>query len=66
VLVKAPKRGQDLRFDLPAIGVRTVQGAAAAGLAGIAIAAGNAVVAEPQVMIAAADAAGMFINGISA
>jgi hypothetical protein len=66
VLVKAPKRGQDLRFDLPAIGVRTVQGAAAAGLAGIAIAAGNAVVAEPQAMIAAADAAGMFVNGISA
>ena len=29
VLVKAPKSGQDLRFDLPTIGPRTVEGAAA-------------------------------------
>ena len=40
VLVKAPKSGQDLRFDLPTVGPRTVEGAAKAGLAGIAIAAG--------------------------
>jgi UDP-2,3-diacylglucosamine hydrolase len=66
VLVKAPKRGQDLRFDLPAVGVRTVEGAAAAGLAGIAISAGNAIVAEPQAMISAADAAGIFVTGLSA
>jgi DUF1009 family protein len=66
VLVKAPKLGQDLRFDLPAVGARTVEGAAAAGLAGIAISAGNAVVAEPQAMIAAADAAGIFVTGMPA
>jgi hypothetical protein len=66
VLVKAPKRGQDLRFDLPAVGVRTVQGAASAGLAGIAISAGNAIAAEPQAMISAADAAGLFVTGLPA
>ena len=66
VLVKASKRGQDLRFDLPAIGARTVDAAAAAGLAGIAISAGNAIVAEPQAMIAAADAAGIFVMGLPA
>ncbi len=66
VLVKAPKRGQDLRFDLPAVGVRTVEGAAAAGLAGVAISAGNAIVAEPQAMIAAAEAAGIFVTGLPA
>jgi DUF1009 family protein len=66
VLVKAPKRGQDLRFDLPTVGARTIKGAAAAGLAGIAISAGNAMVAEPQAMIAAADAAGIFVTGFSA
>jgi hypothetical protein len=66
VLVKAPKRGQDLRFDLPAIGERTVQGAAGAGLAGLAVSAGNAVVAEPQAMIASADAAGLFVAGLPA
>jgi len=66
VLVKTPKRGQDLRFDLPAVGVRTVEGAVAAGLAGVAISAGNAIVAEPQAMISAADAAGVFVTGLPA
>jgi DUF1009 family protein len=66
VLVKAPKSGQDLRFDLPTIGSRTVEGAAAASLAGIAIVAGNTLVAEPQAMIDAADAAGLFVTGLPA
>ena len=66
VLVKAPKSGQDLRFDLPTIGPRTVEGAAKAGLAGIAIVAGNTIVAEPQAMIEAADEAGLFVTGLPA
>jgi DUF1009 family protein len=64
VLVKAPKRGQDLRFDLPTMGPRTVEGAATAKLAGIAIVAGRTIVAEPQAMIAAADTAGIFVTGL--
>ena len=64
VLVKAPKSGQDLRFDLPTVGPRTVEGAARAGLAGIAVAAGNTIVAEPQAMIEAADKAGLFVTGL--
>src|SRR2546430_248630 len=51
VLVKAPKSGQDLRFDLPTVGPRTVEGAVKAGLGGIAIIAGNTIVVEPQAMI---------------
>ena len=66
VLVKAPKSGQDLRFDLPTIGPRTVEGAAAASLAGIAIVAGDTVVVEPQAMVEAADLAGLFITGLPA
>lgn len=66
VLVKAPKSGQDLRFDLPTMGPRTVEGAAAAQLAGIAVIAGNTIVVEPQVMIEAADAAGLFVTGVPA
>jgi DUF1009 family protein len=66
VLVKAPKRGQDLRFDLPTLGPRTIEGAAAASLAGIAIVAGNTIVAEPQAMIEAADRAGLFVTGLPA
>ncbi len=66
VLVKAPKSGQDLRFDLPTLGPRTVDGAIKAQLAGIAIVAGNTIVAEPQAMLAAADAAGVFVIGLPA
>jgi DUF1009 family protein len=66
VLVKAPKSGQDLRYDLPTIGARTVEGAAKARLAGIAVIAGNTVLAEPQPTIEAADAAGIFVTGLPA
>ena len=66
VLVKAPKSGQDLRFDLPTVGPRTVEGTAAASLAGIAAIAGNTIVVEPQTMVEAADAAGLFIHGLPA
>ncbi|HEY8336696.1 MAG TPA: UDP-2,3-diacylglucosamine diphosphatase LpxI [Tardiphaga sp.] len=66
VLVKAPKSGQDLRFDLPTLGPQTIARAIAAELAGIAIVAGNTIVAEPQAMIAAADAAGLFVTGLPA
>ena len=47
VLVKAPKPTQDRRFDLPTIGPSTIEGVAHAGLAGIAVVAGEAIVAEP-------------------
>jgi UDP-2,3-diacylglucosamine hydrolase len=66
VLVKAPKSGQDLRFDLPTIGSRTIEGVAAARLGGVAVVAGNTIVVEPQVMIEAADAAGLFMTGLPA
>jgi DUF1009 family protein len=66
VLVKAPKPGQDRRLDLPSIGARTVAGAAAAGLAGIAVEVGGAIAADLQDVIRAADAAGLFIFGARA
>jgi UDP-2,3-diacylglucosamine hydrolase len=66
VLVKAPKNGQDLRFDLPTIGPKTVEGAAKAQLAGVASVAGNTIVVEPQSMIEAADAARLFVTGLPA
>jgi DUF1009 family protein len=66
VLVKAPKSGQDLRFDLPTIGARTIDGAHQAGLAGIAVAAGATQIVDPQAVIAAADSSGLFVTGFSA
>jgi len=64
VLVKAAKRNQDRRLDLPSIGPQTVEGAARAGLAGIAVVAGSTVVAEPAQIGAIADRAGLFVLGL--
>jgi DUF1009 family protein len=66
VLVKAAKLGQDRRIDLPSIGPHTVDGAVAAGLAGIAVVAGSTVVAEPERIAAAADRANIFVIGVDA
>ena len=63
MLVKAPKPGQEDRVDLPTIGPETVRRAAAAGLAGIAVAAGQVLVAEPAATIEAADQLGLFLVG---
>lgn len=64
VLVKAAKVGQDHRFDLPAIGPKTIDGVAQAGLAGLAAVAGSAIMVEPQELIRRADAAGVFAFGV--
>jgi UDP-2,3-diacylglucosamine hydrolase len=66
VLVKAPKPNQDRRFDLPTIGPQTIDGVARAGLAGVAVAAGETVVAEPEALITAADRAEIFVVGVTA
>ena len=64
VLVKAPKPQQDRRFDLPSIGPKTIEAAARAGLAGVAVIAGETVVAEPAALVEAADRAGLFVIGV--
>lgn len=64
VLVKAPKSTQDHRFDLPTIGPQTVANVIKAGLAGIAVAAGDSMVADAVEVVAAADGAKIFIVGV--
>ena len=66
VLVKWPKPGQELRVDMPAIGVTTIAGIVAAGLDGIAVQAGATLAAARGDMADAADAAGVFIAGMGA
>lgn len=61
VLAKTPKPQQERRIDLPTIGLRTIDGVSRAGLAGIAIQAGSALIPRRDETIAAADAAGVFI-----
>jgi len=66
VLIKAPKPTQDRRLDMPAIGPKTVEAAARAGLAGIAVVAESTIVAEPPELARAADAAKLFVCGVGA
>lgn len=64
VLVKAKKPGQERRVDLPTIGAGTVERVAAAGLAGIALEAGSALVLDRNEVAHEADAKGIFVVGI--
>ena len=65
VMVKAPKPGQERRVDLPVVGVRTVELAAAAGLAGIAVEAGAALIVNGARMAETADRLGLFVFGFA-
>lgn len=65
VLVKVKKPGQERRVDLPVIGPETVLAAALAGLRGIAVEAGGALVLDRDTVIQAADAKGLFIVGVN-
>ena len=64
ILVKVTKPGQQRKIDLPTIGVATVEKAHAAGLRGIAVEAGGAIVVDHEAVGAAADLAGLFVVGI--
>lgn len=63
VLAKAPKPIQERRVDLPVIGVRTIELAHAAGLAGVAGPAGDLIVIDRPGVVAAADRLGLFVWG---
>jgi hypothetical protein len=64
VLVKAPKDGQDLRVDMPAIGPQTLRHVAEAGLAGIGLRAGRVLVGEATNLGRLADQTGLFVEGV--
>ena len=61
VYVKAPKRGQDLRIDMPTIGPSTVDAVADAGLAGLVLAAGAVVIIDREAALRRAEERGIFV-----
>jgi hypothetical protein len=63
VLAKCPRPQQDLRVDMPTIGVGTVDAAIGLGLAGIVVEAGKVMIVDRAEAIRRADAAGLFIVG---
>jgi UDP-2,3-diacylglucosamine hydrolase len=64
VLAKGPKPGQELRIDMPAIGPRTVETAAAAGLDGIAVEADCVLILDKADAMRTADAAQIALQGL--
>jgi hypothetical protein len=65
VLVKMPKPGQERRVDLPTVGVETLKGAHAAGLAGIAVEAGATLVIDIDAVRWEADSLSLFVYGFT-
>jgi DUF1009 family protein len=65
VLVKRPKPQQERRIDLPTIGAATVERAARAGLAGIALEAQGALIVGRDRAVALADDLGLFLYGFT-
>ncbi|QFT92942.1 hypothetical protein FIU86_08810 [Roseovarius sp. THAF9] len=61
ILFKAPKPGQELRVDMPLIGLGTVMRAAEAELAGIVIEAGGVMLLDPDGVAEVLRAQGMFL-----
>jgi UDP-2,3-diacylglucosamine hydrolase len=66
LLVKAAKRDQDRRADLPAVGPRTIDACVQAGISGLALQAGSVILIEREEMIRRANAKGVFITGVKA
>lgn len=64
VLIKVPKPSQDRRIDLPTIGPKTVELAIDANLSGIAIAAGETLIADKSMTIDAANKGKLFMLGV--
>lgn len=64
VVVKAPKPGQELRVDMPAVGPRTVEIAAESGLAGIAVVSGEVMIADQVETVRLADQHALFVTGV--
>ncbi len=64
ILIKAPKPGQELRVDMPAIGPETVRKAAGADLRGIAVDACRVLAIERTKLQELADAHRIFVSGV--
>ena len=64
VLVKWPQPIQDLRVDMPTMGPKTVELAAAAGLAGVVVAAGRVLCVDVDEMVRIADQHDMFLSAL--
>ena len=65
-VIKASRPGQDRRFDLPAVGVGTIDAIRESGASGLAIEAGSTLVLDQEAMMKEADRANIAVWGFSA
>jgi UDP-2,3-diacylglucosamine hydrolase len=64
VVVKVSKPGQDMRFDVPVVGLPTIEQMRGAGATALAVDAGRTLLFDRMELIAQADAAGIAIEAI--
>jgi DUF1009 family protein len=62
-IVKVAKPNQDMRFDVPVVGVATIRAMQAAGATTLSVDAGKTLMIDGDAIVAAADAAGIAIVG---
>lgn len=65
LLLKLPKPEQDRRVDLPTIGVTTIENAAAAGLAGVVVQEGGALIVDLENTVHRANKLGLFVLSLA-
>ncbi|GGA74214.1 hypothetical protein GCM10011507_26970 [Edaphobacter acidisoli] len=61
-VVKVAKPNQDMRFDVPVVGVRTIEAMQRARATCLAVEAGRTLLFDPEAIVRAADAAGIAIS----
>ena len=61
VVAKAAKPNQDLRFDVPAVGLKTIESMAAVGATALVIEAGKTLLVDKEKVVALAEAKGITI-----
>ena len=64
-IVKVAKPNQDMRFDVPVVGVSTIGAMKAAGATVLSVDAGKTLMIDGEAIIKAADASGICIVGRS-
>ncbi len=65
VVVKVSKPGQDMRFDVPVVGLPTIEQMKTAGATALAVDAGRTLLFDREKLIGLADAAGIAIEAIA-
>ena len=62
-IVKVAKPKQDMRFDVPVVGIATIQAMRVAGASALAVDAGKTLMIDGEAIVRSADEAGITIVG---